>query len=122
MKKVLIVDDVHINIVLIHKMLTGQPLEFATASNGEIAMQKIRDAQPDIVLLDLLMPVVDGFTVLKEIREGNCGNKDVPVVVLSALSGSSIVRAMEMGANDFLTKPIVMTRLISTVRKLLELD
>jgi len=121
MKKVLIVDDVPVNVVLIHKMLTGFPLEFDTAGNGEIAMHKIKENQPDIVLLDLLMPVVDGFTVLQEIRSGNCGDSQIPIVVLSALSGSSVTRAIEMGANDFLTKPIVMTRLRSVVEKLLEL-
>lgn len=120
MKKVLIVDDVPLNVVLVHKMLTGKPYEFITAGNGEQAMQKIREENPDIVLLDLLMPIVDGFTVLQEVRSGNCGRKDLPIVALSALNGSAITRAMELGANDYITKPIIMKQLISVVEEQLK--
>lgn len=117
MKKILIVDDVPLNVVLVHKMLSTQPYEFITASNGEQAMAKIREENPDLVLLDLLMPIVDGFTVLQEVRAGNCGPKDLPIVVLSALNGPAIGRSMELGANDYITKPIIMKHLIDVVKK-----
>lgn len=115
MKKILIVDDVPLNIVVVHKMLNNLPFEFITASNGEQAMKCIREQQPDLMFLDLLMPIADGFTVLKEVRAGNCGDKDMPIVVLSALNGSPISKAMELGATDYLTKPVMMTRLIKIV-------
>lgn len=118
MKKILIVDDVALNIVVVHKMLNGLPFEFHTASNGQQAMDFIRECQPDLMFLDLLMPIVDGFTVLKEVRAGNCGDKDMPIVVLSALNGSPISQAMELGATDYLTKPVMMTRLMKIVENI----
>lgn len=118
MRKVLIVDDVPLNILLVKKMLTGMECEFLTAANGEQAMQIIRDDDPDIVLLDLLMPIVDGFKVLEEVRSGNCGRKDMPIVILSALNGSAITRAMDLGANDYITKPIIMKHLLEVIEKI----
>ena len=73
--------------------------------------------EPDVMVLDLMMPIMDGFQVLEEIRSGRCGNKDLPIIILSALNREEdINRAMSLGANDFVTKPIIMNRLVNAVK------
>ena len=118
MKKCIIVDDVALNIVLAQKMLSPLKLEMNKAVNGQQACEMIRNGyEPDIMILDLMMPIMDGFQVLEEIRSGKCGNKDLPIIILSALNREEdINRAMSLGANDFVTKPIIMNRLINSVK------
>ena len=118
MKKCIIVDDVALNIVLAQKMLTSLKLDMSKAVNGQQAFDMIRNGyEPDVMILDLMMPIMDGFQVLEEIRSGRCGNKDLPIIILSALNREEDVnRAMSLGANDFVTKPIIMNRLINAVK------
>ena len=118
MKKCIIVDDVALNIVLAQKMLTPLKLEMNKAVNGQQACEMIRNGyEPDIMILYLMMPIMDGFQVLEEIRSGRCGNKDLPIIILSALNREEdINRAMSLGANDFVTKPIIMNRLVNAVK------
>ena len=118
MKKCIIVDDVALNVVLAQKMLTSLKLDMSKAVNGQQACDMIRNGyEPDIMILDLMMPIMDGFQVLEEIRSGRCGNKDLPIIILSALNREEDVnRAMSLGANDFVTKPIIMNRLINAVK------
>ncbi|MBQ4448865.1 MAG: response regulator [Prevotella sp.] len=121
MKKCIIVDDVALNIVLAQKMLTSLKLDMSKAVNGQQACDMIRNGyEPDVMILDLMMPIMDGFQVLEEIRSGKCGNKDLPIIILSALNREEDVnRAMSLGANDFVTKPIIMNRLITAVKNVL---
>jgi two-component system sensor histidine kinase ChiS len=124
MKKCIIVDDVALNIVLAQKMLSPLKLEMNKAVNGQQACEMIRNGyEPDIMILDLMMPIMDGFQVLEEIRSGKCGNKDLPIIILSALNREEdINRAMSLGANDFVTKPIIMNRLINSVKNALGMN
>ena len=124
MKKCLIVDDVALNIVVAQKMLSLQPLEFSTAPNGKEACDLIRGGyEPDIIILDLMMPVMDGFQVIEEIRGGRCGRTDVPIIILSALNREADTkRALAIGATDYLTKPIIMPRLVNAVKSHVQLD
>ena len=124
MTKCIIVDDVALNIVLAQKMLSPLKLEMNKAVNGQQACEMIRNGyEPDIMILDLMMPIMDGFQVLEEIRSGKCGNKDLPIIILSALNREEdINRAMSLGANDFVTKPIIMNRLINSVKNALGMN
>lgn len=116
----LIVDDVPLNILLVTKMLSRLPLRVISAYSGEQALDLIASEKPSMVLLDLMMPVMDGFEVLDRIRN-NPDTHTLRVVILSALnSDSDIVRGMQAGANDFVTKPIIMERLINAINKQLE--
>jgi DNA-binding response OmpR family regulator len=73
--------------------------------------------KPDLLLLDILMPVMDGFEVLQAVRE-NPAWADVKIIVLSALNtNEDIVKAFNLGADDFITKPIVMDKLLNSVAK-----
>ena len=115
--KVLIVDDVPLNILLVRKMLGQYTFKVETAANGQQALDLISKEAPDLMLLDLMMPGIDGFEVIRRVRAFE-KTKDMPIIILSALnSEADIVKGMELGANDFVNKPIIMERLINSVAK-----
>ena len=115
--KVLIVDDVPLNILLVRKMLGLFTFKIKTAANGQQALDMISNEVPDLMLLDLMMPGIDGFEVIRRVRASD-DTKDLPIIILSALnSEADIVKGMELGANDFVNKPIIMERLINSVVK-----
>ena len=115
--KILVVDDIPLNVLLVKKML--QPLGFDTseAEDGIVAMEKIGADKPDMILLDLMMPRMDGFEVLRRLRASD-DTKSIPVIILSALnSNDDVAKGISMGAEDYITKPIIMDRLQSSVIK-----
>jgi len=119
--KVLIVDDVPLNILLVRKMLAQYTFKILTASNGQAALDIISNDKPDLMLLDLMMPGIDGFEVIRRVRAFD-KTKDLPIIILSALnSEADIVKGMELGANDFVNKPIIMDRLLNSVAKQINL-
>lgn len=118
--KILIVDDVPLNVLLVQKMLSRFPFQFISCYGGQEAIDIITNDNPDLVLLDLMMPVVDGFQVLDYIRSKTELN-DMRIIILSALnSDADIMRGFQAGANDFVTKPIIMERLLNAINKQLE--
>lgn len=121
MKKCLFVDDVPLNILLAQKILSTFNMEVAKAANGKEACDYIREGnQPDIMIMDLMMPIMNGFEVIEEIRSGKCGNPDMPIIVVSALSHQEdIQRALDLGANGFVTKPIMVPKLKAAVKEIL---
>jgi serine phosphatase RsbU (regulator of sigma subunit) len=103
--KILIVDDTPLNVDLLEQALDELGYQTVTAFDGQAALEQIVATQPDLVLLDMMMPVMDGFEVLMRVK-ADPATHDLPVIVISALSDmSSIVRGIEMGADDFLPKP-----------------
>ena len=118
---VLAVDDIPMNLLLISKILSRLNITISTATNGREALEFIEKNKPSLVLLDLMMPEIDGYEVLKRVRE-NPETKDMRVVILSALnSNEDIVKGFNMGANDFITKPIILEKLTSCVVTQLQL-
>ncbi|MBR3659248.1 MAG: response regulator [Bacteroidaceae bacterium] len=118
---VLAVDDIPMNLLLISKILSRLNITISTATNGREALEFIAKNKPSLVLLDLMMPEIDGYEVLKRLRE-NPETKDMRVVILSALnSNEDIVKGFNMGANDFITKPIILEKLTSCVVTQLQL-
>lgn len=115
--RVLVVDDVPLNQLLVEKMLSRYHFTVHKASNGLEAMREILVYKPSIVLLDIMMPVMDGFEVIRKVRE-NPAYADIKIVVLSALnSNEDILKAYSLGAQDFITKPIVLDKLTNSVAK-----
>ncbi|MDX1663102.1 MAG: SpoIIE family protein phosphatase [Candidatus Promineifilaceae bacterium] len=103
--RVLLVDDEPFNLDLLEQELEGLDLEIQTANNGREALDALAAAAPDIIFLDLMMPEVDGFTVLERMQ-GVPEWRRIPVVVISAASEmENIVRGIALGASDFLPKP-----------------
>jgi EAL domain-containing protein (putative c-di-GMP-specific phosphodiesterase class I)/DNA-binding NarL/FixJ family response regulator len=118
--RVLVVDDNPANTTLVSRILhrAGLP-DVIEVQNPMLVHGVLQDAEPDIVLLDLRMPVMDGFEVLDMIRRQAAGNY-LPVIVITADdSHQSVERALNMGAHDFLSKPFNATELVLRVRNLL---
>lgn len=112
---ILVVDDIPLNVLLIQKMLGRFKFKVLTANNGQAALDIIASQQVDLVLLDLMMPGIDGYEVLRQLR-ANESTKPLPVVILSALNSSDdVTKGFQLGANDFITKPIIMERLLTCV-------
>lgn len=118
---VLAVDDVPLNLLLVEKMLSKFKFRIRKAVNGRIALEEIAKERPDLILLDLMMPEVDGFEVLRQVRE-NPETADIRIVILSALNSTEdIVKGYQLGANDFITKPIIIEKLVNCVATQLQL-
>lgn len=114
---ILAVDDVALNLLLVKKILQRYNFRIRTADSGVKALEEVAAEKPDLILLDILMPGIDGFEVLSRLK-ADCNTKDIPVIILSALnSNKDIVRAYEMGAKDYITKPIIMEKLINSVAR-----
>jgi len=117
--KVLIVDDEPFNVDVLEQELEDSGYEIITASNGQEALDKIKSQQPDLILLDLMMPVLDGFAVLLEIK-ADAFLRDIPVIIVSAEHDSkSVVKGIKQGADDYITKPIDPEHLKSKLKDLL---
>jgi two-component system cell cycle response regulator len=119
--RVLVVDDILSNVKLLEAKLTSEYFEVVTAYSGLEALAKIDESEPDIVLLDVMMPGMDGFEVCRRIKV-NPKTAHVPVVMVTALDQpSDRVAGLEAGADDFLTKPVDDAALFARVRSLVRL-
>jgi two-component system, cell cycle response regulator len=119
--RVLVVDDILSNVKLLEAKLTAEYFEVVTAYSGPEALAKVEDSTPDIVLLDVMMPGMDGFEVCRRIK-ANPNTAHIPVIMVTALDQSSDrVTGIEAGADDFLTKPVDDSALFSRVRSLVRL-
>lgn len=118
--KVLIVDDEPYNVDLLHQELEDfNNYQIITAFNGQEALDKIKHYQPDLVLLDLMMPVLDGFAVLSEIKADQ-DLREIPVIIVSAANDSkSIVKGIKQGADDYITKPVDVDQLKNKLKEYL---
>jgi two-component system cell cycle response regulator len=119
--RVLVVDDILPNVKLLEAKLTSEYYEVLTATSGAEALIKVATESPDLVLLDVMMPGMDGFEVCMRIKQ-DPKLAHIPVVMVTALTDSEDkVRGLESGADDFLSKPINDTALMARVRSLVRL-
>lgn len=118
-KKVLVVDDEPVNVILMQAILE-KDYDIIPAYNGREALEKIKTDAPDIVLLDIMMPDINGYEVCEKIKQES-STRFIPVVMVTALSGlDNKIKAIEAGADDFLTKPINSIEVITRVKSLLK--
>jgi two-component system, cell cycle response regulator len=119
--RVLVVDDILSNVKLLEAKLSAEYFEVITAFNGEQALAKVADELPDIILLDVMMPGMDGFEVCRRIKAAP-KTAHIPVILVTALDQpSDRVTGLEAGADDFLTKPVHDLALFARVRSLVRL-
>jgi DNA-binding response OmpR family regulator len=118
--KVLIVDDEPMNVELLQAYL-GSEYDTVSASNGTEALEKVNEEKPDIVLLDIMMPEMNGYEVCKIIKTSEV-TKFLPVVMVTALSNrEDRIKGVEVGADDFLIKPVDKVELTARIRSLLRI-
>lgn len=119
--KVLVVDDVAMNVKILADVLTFKGYQVVTAAGGNEGLAKVESEQPDLVLLDVMMPDLDGYSVCRAIR-ANAQTAILPVVMVTALDpAQERVKGLEAGADDFLSKPINQPELLARVRSLLRI-
>ena len=119
-KKILICDDDPLLVDLVQYRLGARGYDVAVATDGGEAMRRIADDAPDAVVLDAMMPVLDGYEVLRRIRE-TPETARIPVIMLTARRGEQdVLTALQLGASDYIVKPFIPEELVARLRRLLE--
>jgi len=122
MEKILIIEDDKFLRDLLVKKLTEENFSVVTAIDGEEGIKKIQEVNPSLILLDLILPGINGFEVLKKTKE-NPATKEIPVIVLSNLGQKEdIERAIELGSEDYLVKAhFTLDEIVGKVKKYLKI-
>ncbi len=119
--KILIVDDQPVNVKLLSGILASEDYSVIEAYNGKEALEVVQKEKPDLVLLDVMMPQIDGFEVCRQLKEDR-STRLIPVLMVTALQDKEHrFQAMESGADDFLTKPVDRIELLIRVKSLLRI-
>ena len=119
-KKILIVDDEPSIIVALQFLMEQNGYETAIAFSGVEAMELIASGKPDLILLDIMLPVIDGFEVCQRVRE-NLEWRDIRIVLITALGNeANIAKGLALGADAYITKPFSNTEVVAKVKALLD--
>jgi adenylate cyclase len=119
--KILIVDDEPLNVDYLEQELEDSGYDTISATNGQEALDKVRAEPPDLILLDVMMPVMDGISVCRALK-GNEDTRLIPIVIMTALDGiEDRIQGIEAGADDFLTKPVNDRELLARIQTTLKL-
>jgi DNA-binding response OmpR family regulator len=119
--KILIVDDEPFNVDYLEQELQDLGYETVSAGNGQEALEKVATESPDLILLDIMMPIMDGFAVCR-ILKGNDDTRLLPIVIMTALDDiDDRIKGIEAGADDFLTKPVNQRELVARIQTALKL-
>ena len=118
--KILVVDDEPTIVRLMEFILARQGHEMIVAVNGEEALEKIKSQQPDLVLLDIMMPRIDGYEVAQRLR-ADPATASLPIIMLSAKAQDEDIRkGVEVGVDEYVTKPFTPDHLVQVVAKYLD--
>jgi class 3 adenylate cyclase len=118
--RILAVDDLPTNLEILRVRLEAQGYEVITAVDGEDALARARELEPDLILLDIMMPKLDGISVLKQLKQD--ADRFVPVILVTAKADTrDVVNGLEAGADEYLTKPFEQAALVARVRSLLRM-
>ncbi len=112
-RKILVVDDTRNVQLMLQEFLLNQNFSVSLASDGKEAMEKVREERPDLILLDVMMPGMDGFQFLSRLRT----ESELPVIMITAKQQEAdIIRGFELGADDYITKPFKLRELLMRIR------
>jgi len=118
-KKILLVDDSNTVLMMERMILSAERYEISTARNGREAVERARSSRPDLILLDVVMPELDGFGALSILRQ-DASTRDIPVIMVTTRSeAASMETGYSRGCNDYVTKPVNSAELLAKVRSLL---
>ena len=117
--KILIVEDNEMNMKLFSDILTYQKYEIDKAYNGKEAFDKLTDNKYDLVILDIQLPIMDGFRVIKKLKENNV---ELPKILIASACAmdSDKLKAKEFGIKNYITKPIDIKKFLMTVKEMLD--
>jgi len=118
--RILAVDDTPDNLILVETILESEGFEIDLVADGLSALQQIIESPPDLILLDVMMPGIDGYEVTRRIRS-NTELPYIPILLITAFTESSVVEGLDAGADDFIRKPFDTDELLARVRSLLRL-
>jgi two-component system, sensor histidine kinase and response regulator len=118
--RILAVDDTPDNLILVETILESEGFEIDLVTDGLSALQQITESPPDLILLDVMMPGIDGYEVTRRIRN-NTQLPYIPILLITAFTESSVVEGLDAGADDFIRKPFDTDELLARVRSLLRL-
>lgn len=120
--KILIVDDTPANIDVLRKFMAESGYDISIAPDGNIALKIINQSKPDLILLDVMMPGIDGFEVCRQLKE-NDDTKDIPVIFVTAKTETNdIVQGFQVGGVDYITKPFKREEVLSRVKTHLKIQ
>lgn len=121
-KSVLLCDDDPLLVDLVQYRLASRGWEVVVARDGGEALERLAESTPTAIVLDAMMPVVDGYDVLRRLRE-NDATARTPVIMLTARKQESdVLRALELGASDYMVKPFIPEELVARLSRLTEAD
>jgi len=116
---ILVVDDLSDNLFLLQTVLEAEGYKVDTADNGRVALAKVEASPPDLILMDVMMPGMNGYEVTHKIRQ-NPNIPFVPILLVTAHEDTNAIQGLALGANDFIRKPIEFDKLLSRVAAFLQ--
>ncbi|MCM0593745.1 MAG: hybrid sensor histidine kinase/response regulator [Gloeotrichia echinulata IR180] len=119
--RILAVDDTRDNLILVQTILESEGYQIELVTNGLSALQQVEKSPPDLILLDVMMPGIDGYEVTRRIRHHPGIKSYIPILLITAFHESSVVEGLDAGADDFIRKPFDTDELLARVRSLLRL-
>jgi len=117
--RILVVDDLSDNLFLLQTVLEAEGYDVDTADNGSLALAKVANSPPDLILMDVMMPGMNGYEVTQQIRE-NQSLPYIPILLVTAHESANAIQGLALGANDFIRKPIQFDDLLAKITAFLQ--